>query len=56
MPNAANTTTDKIAITKVDERVNEIKNILAISYSTILPFSAERKIYAEEVWKEIDAI
>ena len=45
---------DKIAITKVDERVNEIKKILGISYSTILPFSAERKIYAEEVWKEIE--
>ena len=45
---------DKIAITKVDERVNEIKKILGISYSTILPFSSERKIYAEEVWKEIE--
>ncbi|MGN1299416.1 MAG: ribosome biogenesis GTP-binding protein YihA/YsxC [Candidatus Scatovivens sp.] len=45
---------DKIAVTKVNEKVNEIKNILGISYSSILPFSSERKIYAEEVWKEIE--
>lgn len=45
---------DKIAITKVNDEVNRIKEILEISYSTILPFSAERKIYQEEVWKEIE--
>ena len=45
---------DKIAITKVKEEVNKIKEILGISYTTILPFSAERKIYTEEVWKEIE--
>lgn len=45
---------DKIAITKVDDEVTRIKEILEISYSTILPFSAERKIYQEEVWKEIE--
>lgn len=45
---------DKIAITKVNDEVNRIKEILGISYSTILPFSAERKIYQEEVWKEIE--
>lgn len=45
---------DKIAITKVDDEVQKIKEILGISYSTILPFSAERKIYKEEVWKEIE--
>lgn len=45
---------DKIAITKVDDEVRRIKEILGISYSTILPFSAERKIYKEEVWKEIE--
>ena len=45
---------DKIGITKVDERVDEIKKILGISYSTILPFSAERKIYSEKVWEEIE--
>lgn len=45
---------DKIGITKVDERLEEIKKILGISYSTILPFSAERKIYTEKVWEEIE--
>ena len=46
---------DKIAITKVDGEVNRIKEILGISYSTILPFSAERKIYQDRVWEEIDS-
>ena len=45
---------DKIAITKVNDEVNRIKEILGISYSTILPFSAERKIYQDGVWKEIE--
>ena len=45
---------DKIAITKVNDEVNRIKETLGISYSTILPFSAERKIYQDEVWKEIE--
>lgn len=45
---------DKIAVTKVDDEVNRIKNILGISYSTILPFSSERKIYIDNVWKEIE--
>ena len=45
---------DKIAITKVDSEVQRIKEILGISYSTILPFSAERKIYTEIVWEEIE--
>lgn len=45
---------DKIAITKVNDEVNRIKEILEISYSTILPFSAERKIYQDAVWKEIE--
>lgn len=47
---------DKIAFTKVYDEVNRIKDILGISYSTILPFSAERKIYSEKVWKEIEII
>ena len=47
---------DKIAVTKVDGEVNKIKEILGISYSTILPFSSERKIYLENVWKEIEII
>ena len=45
---------DKIAITKVDAEVEKIKKILGISYSTILPFSSERKIYIDKVWKEIE--
>lgn len=45
---------DKIAVTKVDGEVERIKEILGISYSTILPFSAERKIYTEKVWEVID--
>ena len=45
---------DKIAITKVDEAKNKIKNFLGISYSTILPFSAERKIYSDKVWEKIN--
>ncbi len=45
---------DKIAVTKVDTEVEKIKQILGISYSTILPFSAERKIYIDKVWEEIE--
>ena len=45
---------DKIAITKVDDEVKRIKDILGISYSTILPFSSERKIYIDKVWEEIE--
>lgn len=45
---------DKIAVTKVDAEVERIKEILGISYSTILPFSAERRIYTERIWEEID--
>ena len=45
---------DKIAVTKVDNEVQRIKETLGISYSTILPFSAERKIYTDKVWEEIE--
>ena len=45
---------DKIAVTKVNNEVERIKEILGISYSTILPFSAERKIYKDKVWEEIE--
>lgn len=47
---------DKIAVTKVEAEVERIKDILGISYSTILPFSAERKIYTDRIWEEIDKI
>lgn len=45
---------DKIAITKVDDAVNVVKNFLGISYSPILPFSAERKVYTEKMWEELE--
>ena len=42
---------DKIAITKVDDAVNEIqKDLNPIGDFTFLPFSSERKIYAQKVW------
>ena len=36
------------------EKLEKIKEILGISYSTILPFSSERKVYQEKVWEEIE--
>ena len=45
---------DKIAITKVDNEVNRIKDFFGISYTTILPFSSERKIYQDRVWEELE--
>ena len=46
---------DKIAVTKVDEAIVEIKKELEIKEDEILlPFSAERKIYTEKVWEHID--
>lgn len=45
---------DKIAVTKVDSAVEEIKKYLGISFSSIIPFSAERKIYTETAWENIE--
>ena len=46
---------DKIAVTKVDDRVKEIQDILnPIGDFTFLPFSAERKIYTDAAWDMID--
>ena len=46
---------DKIAITKVDNAVSELqKQINPIGDITTLPFSSERKIYKDEVWKIIE--
>jgi len=45
---------DKIAVTKVQDEVNKIKDILGISYSTIIRFSSERKIYTENVLEELE--
>lgn len=46
---------DKIAKTKVDEAVKKIqKQLNPIGDITTLPFSSERKIYSDEVWKIIE--
>ena len=46
---------DKLAPTKVDTRVKELQNLLnPLKDITFLPFSAEKKIYTEETWKEIE--
>lgn len=44
---------DKIAVTKVNDAVNEIKKTLDIKEELILPFSSERKIYVEDTWNRI---
>lgn len=46
---------DKIAVTKVDTYVEDIRKELQLPEDIIsLPFSAERKIYTDTVWKEIE--
>ncbi len=45
---------DKIAITKVNEALNDIKNELNLKEELILPFSSERKIYIEDTWNKIN--
>ena len=45
---------DKIAVTKVDMELEKIKETLGLSFSTLLPFSADRKIYSDAVWREIE--
>lgn len=45
---------DKIAVTKVDTAIEQIKEELQIlAGTTIIPFSSERKIYSEKTWEEI---
>ena len=45
---------DKIAPTKVMDTVNNLQKIInPIGDIPMLPFSSERKIYSESVWKEI---
>ena len=49
------TKADKIAITKVDSYINDLKKFLDISESEIiLPFTSERKIYSDAVWNELE--
>jgi len=46
---------DKIAPTKVDSYVQDLRNYLeADEEDIILPFSSEKKIYTDNVWKIID--
>lgn len=46
---------DKIAVTKVDKQVQDLQNILnPLKDLTFIPFSAERKIYTEKAWEEIE--
>lgn len=47
---------DKIAKTKVDDTAKNIqKQLNPIGDITTLPFSSERKVYSDEVWKIIEA-
>ncbi|MBR3134744.1 MAG: YihA family ribosome biogenesis GTP-binding protein [Clostridia bacterium] len=46
---------DKIAVTKVDTQVQNLQSLLnPLNDLSFLPFSSERKIYKEEVWKEVE--
>lgn len=45
---------DKFAVTKVDNEVSRLKEYLGLSFTTLIPFSAERRIYTENTWKEIE--
>ena len=46
---------DKIAVTKVDKQVEDLQNALnPLKDLTFIPFSAERKIYTEKAWEEIE--
>ena len=46
---------DKIAVTKVDNTVQDLQNSLnPLKDLTFMPFSSERKIYSEDVWGFIE--
>ena len=46
---------DKIAVTKVEEAILDIRKELKIKPEEILiPFSSERKIYIEDTWNNIN--
>ena len=45
---------DKIAVTKVDDQIKNIKEYLKISFTPLLPFSSERRIYVDDVVTNID--
>ena len=45
---------DKIAITKVDDRIFEMRKELELAEEEILlPFSSERKIYVDNIWERL---
>ena len=51
------TKADKIAVTKVNAAVEDIRKYLeAENDEIILPFSTERKIYSDEIWNEIEEV
>lgn len=46
---------DKIAITKVEDNVDNLQKILnPLKDITFLPFSSERKVYTDKVWEELE--
>ena len=46
---------DKIAITKVDNTVEHLQEILnPLKDMTFLPFSSERRVYTQKVWEELE--
>ena len=46
---------DKIAVTKVDSQVRSLQEQLnPLKDLTFIPFSAERRIYTEKAWEEIE--
>ena len=47
---------DKIAPSKVETYIEDLKKELGISFSIILPFSSEKKIYKDEVWNKIEEL
>ena len=46
---------DKIAVTKVDNAVQDLQNSLnPLKDLTFMPFSSERKIYSNDIWNFIE--
>ncbi len=46
---------DKIAVTKVDSAVEKLREELnPLKDLTFLPYSSERRIYADEIWQHIE--
>lgn len=46
---------DKIAITKVEDAVTHLQEVLnPLKDMIFLPFSSERKVYTKKVWEELE--